>query len=47
MFYFESRGISRDAAENILSRASIERLARVIGDQELQERIIHRLDKEL
>lgn len=47
LFYFESRGISRDAAENILSRASIERLARVIGDQELQERIIHRLDKEL
>ena len=47
LFYFESRGIDRQTAENILARASIERLARAVGDRELEEKIIDGLNEEL
>lgn len=47
LFYFESRGIDRQTAENILARASIERLARAVGDRELEEKIINGLNEEL
>ena len=47
LFYFESRGIDRRTAENILARASIERLARIVGDRELEEKIIDGLNEEL
>jgi Fe-S cluster assembly scaffold protein SufB len=33
LFYFESRGIGKAQAENILARAAIERLARLTGDE--------------
>ena len=44
LFYFESRGIDRQTAENILARASIERLARAVGDRELEEKIDRRTE---
>lgn len=47
LFYFESRGISKAQAENILARASIERLARGIGDGGLEEQIMNKLNEEL
>ena len=47
LFYFESRGISKAQAENILARASIERLARGIGDSGLEEQIMNKLNEEL
>lgn len=47
LFYFESRGIDRQMAENILARASIERLARAVGDREIEEKIINGLNEEL
>ena len=47
LFYFGSRGIDRRTAENILARASIERLARIVGDRELKEKIINGLNEEL
>ena len=47
LFYFESRGIDRAQAENILSRAAIERLVRAVGDDETARQIIDELDEEL
>ncbi len=47
LFYFESRGINRDTAESMLSRAAIERVARAIGDDETERRIIDELDEEI
>ena len=38
LFYFESRGIDRDAAEAILARAAIERLARMAEDDAFSAR---------
>ncbi len=43
LFYFESRGIDRDTAEKILARASVERVARTIGDQETEQTILNEL----
>ncbi len=43
LFYFESRGIDRDTAEKILARASVERVARTIGDQETEQIILNEL----
>lgn len=34
LFYFESRGIGKETAEDILARAALERLARAAGDSE-------------
>lgn len=47
LFYFESRGIGKEQAENILARAALERLARKLGDEETAGRLIRRLDEEL
>ena len=41
------KDIDRQTAENILARASIERLARAVGDRELEEKIIDGLNEEL
>ena len=47
LFYFESRGISRAEAENILARSALERLARTVGDAAVEERIMTMLNEEL
>lgn len=47
LFYFESRGIGRDVAEKLLARASIERVARLIGDEEAEGAVMNLLDEEL
>ena len=47
LFYFESRGISRAQAENILARASIERFARTVDDEALRAQILQTLEEEL
>ena len=47
LFYFGTRGISKDKAENIIARASIERLAREVGDSETEEKIVKKLDEVL
>ena len=47
LFYFESRGISREQAENILARASIERFARTVDDEALRAQILQTLEEEL
>ena len=44
LFYFESRGISAEEAENIMARAAIERLARAIGDEAAQAAILAELE---
>lgn len=46
LFYFESRGIDRQAAENMLARAAIERLAHLIGDEETQAAILSQISEE-
>lgn len=43
LFYFESRGIDRAMAEKILARASVERVARTIGDAETEQTILNEL----
>ena len=35
LFYFESRGIGKEQAENILARAAIEHLSRMTGDDNI------------
>ena len=47
LFYFESRGISRAQAENILARAAIERFARTVDDEALRAQILQMLEEEL
>ena len=47
LFYFESRGISREQAENILARAAIERFARTVDDEALRAQILQTLEEEL
>ena len=37
LFYFGSRGISREEAEKIMARAALDRLVRMIGSSELEE----------
>ncbi len=46
LFYFESRGVDRETAENMLARAAIERLAREIGDERTKRVILSELDGE-
>ncbi len=43
LFYFESRGIDRAAAEKILARAAVERVTRTIGDSETEQAILNEL----
>ncbi len=45
-FYFESRGIDRETAESLLSRAAIERLARLTGDEQIEQAALNALDEE-
>lgn len=47
LFYFESRGIGRAQAEELLARAAIERLARRAGDEEMAQTILDALEEEL
>lgn len=47
LFYFESRGISAEEAENIMARAAIERLARTIEDETVQTAILTELEEVL
>ena len=46
LFYFESRGVDRETAENMLARAAIEHLAREIGDERTKRVILSELDGE-
>ena len=46
LFYFESRGIDRETAEDMLARAAVERLAREIGDERMKQAILSELDGE-
>ena len=39
LFYFESRGFDRQTAENMMARAALERLARMIDDPQTREKI--------
>ena len=47
LFYFESRGISAEEAENIMARAAIEHLARSLEDETAQEAILAELEEVL
>ena len=47
LFYFESRGIPAEEAENIMARAAIERLARTLGDETAQAAILTELEEAL
>ena len=47
LFYFGSRGISAEEAENIMARAAIERLTRTIGDETAQAAILAELEEVL
>ena len=37
LFYFESRGIDKDTAQNIMARASAEKLIREMNDEEFEK----------
>ena len=43
-FYFESRGFDRDAAERLMARAAVERLAHDLGDDATAETVQHELN---
>lgn len=47
LFYFESRGIGRAQAENIMARAAIERLTAQIGDQNAEEWVARTMEEVL
>ena len=47
LFYFESRGISAEEAENIMARAAIERLTRTLADEAAQAAILAGLEEVL
>ena len=44
LFYFESRGFDRDAAEHLMARAAVERLAHALGDDATAEAVQHELN---
>ena len=44
LFYFESRGFDRDAAERLMARAAVERLAHDLGDDATAEAVQHELN---
>ena len=46
LFYFESRGIDKAEAERVMSRAVIERPARLSGDAEFEEAVLSLLGEE-
>ncbi len=47
LFYFESRGIDKETAENIMARAAVERLAHLVNDEEFSDEILHAIDRKL
>ena len=47
LFYFESRGISAEEAENIMARAAIERLVRALDDKTAQDEIFAEMEEVL
>ena len=47
LFYFESRGICAQEAENIMARAAIERLTRTLDDETAQAAILAELEEVL
>ncbi len=47
LFYFESRGIPAQEAENIMARAAIERLTRTLDDETAQAAILAELEEVL
>lgn len=47
LFYFASRGIDKKQAEVMLSRAAIERVARLSGDSAVENAVITKLNEEL
>mgnify|MGYP000216556075 CR=1 FL=1 len=44
LFYFESRGFDRAAAEDLMARAAVERLAHDLGDDATAETVQHELN---
>ena len=44
LFYFESRGFDRDAAQRLMARAAVERLAHDLGDDATAETVQHELN---
>ena len=44
LFYLESRGFDRDAAERLMARAAVERLAHALGDDATAEAVQHELN---
>lgn len=44
LFYFESRGFGRAAAERLMARAAVERLAHDLGDEATAETVLHELN---
>ena len=44
LFYFESRGFDRAAAESLMARAAVERLAHDLGDEATAETVLHELN---
>lgn len=47
LFYFQSRGFSKDQAENIMARASIERLANTLEDEAIRQTVLQALNEVL
>ena len=47
LFYFESRGIDRQEAQNIMLRANIEHVASLVNDEEFGEIVKARLEEVL
>ena len=47
LFYFESRGIPTEEAENIMARAAIERLVRTMEDETAREAVLKELEEVL
>ena len=43
LFYFESRGITKEQAENILARRGVDRVLNMIDDEETKEYVNNRL----
>ena len=44
LFYFESRGFDRAAAESLMARAAVERLAHELDDEATTETVLHELN---
>ena len=47
LFYFESRGIDKEHASDIMARASVERIARLPGDGEFEKAVEEALVRQL